>query len=263
MQVTTDFFDVLQFSINILQFPDREDFDNLDNGLATIFDNLHQKLYGTTKQSLLIAEANGINPQSVWDTLVQMNKSQCALNNSKSFLDIPDESLWNLLKDIEMKHPIYREYTNTLDRGGKWDKSIIPQVEAKAVIEFFLEMRNELLLAYRQPLMNGAIQPILSQSSLVLPDNLNTDRARKYFARAVEFGYMESTATGYQWLFGGLAQLGYFVERVFCPNNTEHLPEQDINRLFGVNRIGSAISQVHNAKKPQKWRADIDKLFDD
>lgn len=100
-----------------------------------------------------------------------------------------------------------------------------------------------------------------------LPSELNTERARKYFARAVEREWMATTSTGYKWMFGGargcLARLGYFVMRVFCPTNTEQIPEQAINRLFGVNRIGGAITQLHQAKKPQKWRAEIDSLFDD
>jgi hypothetical protein len=101
-----------------------------------------------------------------------------------------------------------------------------------------------------------------------LPSELDTERARKYFARAVEVGYMTPTGTGYKWKFGGergcLARLGYFVERVYCPTNTEQIPEQSINKLFVVNRIASAITQLHNAKKPQKWRAEIDdKIFFD
>lgn len=105
-------------------------------------------------------------------------------------------------------------------------------------------------------------------NTLCLPSELDTDRARVYFTRAVEVGYMQPTRTGYKWTFGGargaLARLGYFIERVFCPTNTEELPEQAINRLFGVNRIGSAITQLYNAKKPQKWRAEIDsKIFFD
>jgi len=104
--------------------------------------------------------------------------------------------------------------------------------------------------------------------TLYLPSELDTDRARVYFTRAVEVGYMQPTQTGYKWVFGGargaLVRLGYFVERVFCPTNTEALPEQAINRLFGVNRIGSAVTQLHNAKTPQKWRAEIDnKIFFD
>lgn len=100
-----------------------------------------------------------------------------------------------------------------------------------------------------------------------LPSEIDTEQARKYFARAIEAKYMTPTANGYKWEFGGkrggLARLGYFVERVFCPTNTEQLPEQAINKLFGVTRIGSATTQLHNAKKPQKWRAEIDKLFID
>lgn len=100
-----------------------------------------------------------------------------------------------------------------------------------------------------------------------LPEELNTDRARKYFARAIDAQYMTPTANGYKWVFGGkrggLARLGYFVEKVYCPTNTEQIPQQAVNRLFGVNRIDSAIAQVHNAKKPQNWRAEIDKLFID
>lgn len=102
-------------------------------------------------------------------------------------------------------------------------------------------------------------------ASITLPEELNTDRARKYFAKAIECEFMVPTATGYKWVFGGnrgKVRLGYFVVRVFCPDNTEQLHEQAIDRLFGVNRIGSAITQFHTAKKPQKWIAVIDRLFD-
>lgn len=113
-----------------------------------------------------------------------------------------------------------------------------------------------------------AAEVCLKLEPLSLPSELDTERARVYFTRAVEVGYMQPTQTGYKWVFGGergaLVRLGYFVERVFCPTNTEELPEQAINRLFGVNRIGSAITQRHNAKKPQKWQVEIDnKIFFD
>lgn len=110
-------------------------------------------------------------------------------------------------------------------------------------------------------------KPTDHPEAVTLPEELNTDRARKYFARAIEAKYMTPTANGYKWEFGGkrgvLASLGYFVEEVYCPTNTEQLPEQAINRLFGVIRIASAITQLHQAKKPQKWRAKIDALFND
>lgn len=101
-----------------------------------------------------------------------------------------------------------------------------------------------------------------------LPDGLKTDRAIKYLTRAVEVGYIIPTDTGFKWIMGGkrglLARLGYFVEKVYCPTNTEQLPEAAINSLFGVSRICSAITQLYNAKRPQKWRTEIDnKIFFD
>lgn len=107
-----------------------------------------------------------------------------------------------------------------------------------------------------------------NDSGLNLPRELDTNRARKYFARAIEAGFIIDIETGYKWIMGEargtIARLGYFVEKVYCPTNTESLPEKAINDLFGVSRIGSAITQLHNARKPQKWRAEIDeKIFYD
>jgi hypothetical protein len=104
--------------------------------------------------------------------------------------------------------------------------------------------------------------------TLYLPSELDTDRAREYFLQAVERKWMQPNSTGgYDWLLGGkrggLARLGYFLEKVYCPTNTEQLPEQALNRLFGVTRLASAITQLHNAKRSQRWRAEIDSLFDD
>lgn len=139
------------------------------------------------------------------------------------------------------------------------------------ILPDFAVIFNELCFIYdeiamRQPEFVKSIE-VDTAEGVKMPDELNTDRARKYFARAIECGYMKPIANGYKWEFGdkrgGLARLGYFVERVFCPTNTEQLPEQAINKLFGVTRIGSATTQLHNAKKPQKWRAEIDKLFID
>lgn len=101
-----------------------------------------------------------------------------------------------------------------------------------------------------------------------LPSELDTDRARKYFTRAIEAGWMSRTASGYNWTFGGSrgakARLGYFVVKIYCPTNTEQIPESAINKLFGVSRIASAITQAFNANKPQKWRTEIDnKIFFD
>lgn len=163
------------------------------------------------------------------------------------------------------------------------------------IVEYYRKNREQIIKAYKNKLgwatpypsyqnildtldtLNTNLNVVLTnlyfniaaqQDIASLPNELDTDRARKYFARAIEIGYMAATATGYKWEFGGkrgsLARLGYFVERIYCPTNTEQIPEQSINKLFGVNRIASAITQLHTAKKPQKWRAEIDnKIFFD
>lgn len=114
------------------------------------------------------------------------------------------------------------------------------------------------------------VKELLSKvcKGLILPKEIESPRVRKYFTRAIELGYIEQTENnGLKWennQRGALARLGYFILRVFCPNNIGTVPEQTINKLFGVNRIGSAISQQQNAKKTQKWKSEIDtKIFYD
>lgn len=105
-----------------------------------------------------------------------------------------------------------------------------------------------------------------SESNLiVLPAELDTPRAREYFGRALEHGFIGKTSTGYEWTLkkgrGSLAQLAYFCSRVYCPNNTGRLPEAALNKLFGVSRIGSSLTQISNAKEPQEWRKTVDRIF--
>ena len=56
-----------------------------------------------------------------------------------------------------------------------------------------------------------------------LPSELDTEGARKYFARAIEGRYMKKEGNGYKWLFGdtkGQVRLGYFCSKVFTPPQT-------------------------------------------
>ncbi len=103
----------------------------------------------------------------------------------------------------------------------------------------------------------------LEPQQILLPHELDTERARLCFAKAFEAGFMERTETGYKWLFqnGSKATLAYFTEKVFCPQITDTYPEVLINKLFGVSRIGKARTQVYDARKPQVWRNQIDRLF--
>lgn len=104
-----------------------------------------------------------------------------------------------------------------------------------------------------------------------LPKELDTPRARRYFAEAVRLGYMELTEDGrYRWLGTGrkpcTAELAYFLGRVYnykytiTGNAGENFPEESLNELFGVKRLYSSLTQVYNAQKPQRWRRLIDEI---
>ena len=90
-----------------------------------------------------------------------------------------------------------------------------------------------------------------------------TEREKKYFAKAIEVGLMEKTDNGYRWLHnnGLKASLGYFLNRVFNPKGTAQIPYQRMENLFNVSRLDSIIDKALTTKKPQKWRKEIDTLF--
>ncbi len=92
-----------------------------------------------------------------------------------------------------------------------------------------------------------------------------TEREKKYFAKAIEAGLMEKDGDSYRWLHnnGLKASLGYFLNRVFNPKGTAQIPCKRLGVLFGVTRLDTVIYQAVNPKKPQKWRTEIDNLFDD
>ena len=92
-----------------------------------------------------------------------------------------------------------------------------------------------------------------------------TGHEQNLFVKAIERGLMEKTDSGYRWLHnnGMKASLGYFLKRVFDPNGTTPIPYQRMENLFNVSRLDSAIDKALTAKKPQKWRIEIDALFND
>lgn len=104
-----------------------------------------------------------------------------------------------------------------------------------------------------------------ANSPRTIPQELNTDRARAIFAKAVEAGYMEKTATGYKWLYnsGSKASLAYFIMQVFSPDNTKQIPFKALGQLFDVTRLDRALDQATTAKKLQQWRGAIDNLLKD
>ena len=150
------------------------------------------------------------------------------------------------------------------------------QMNSISLLPQFIVMFNELCKIYdeiemRQPEIVKGVDAETTEG-LRLPDELNTERARKYFARAVEAQFMELTPTGAKWLFGGdrgKARLAYFLERVYCPEPTDALQAPQcrvLEQYFSVHRLDRAIQQnADTGKSPavKQWRADIDNLFTD
>lgn len=105
-----------------------------------------------------------------------------------------------------------------------------------------------------------------------LPKELDTARARKYFHKAIERGYMRVENGKYRWIGtdnrGNRSELAYFLGKVYgyvhtsTGNAGENFPEESLGKLFGVTRLYSLLTQVYNAQKPQRWRAMIDELFE-
>lgn len=91
-----------------------------------------------------------------------------------------------------------------------------------------------------------------------------TELEMKYFERAIEAGYMQKTETGYKWLWGGdrgkKARLSYFIRKIYADDCLQ-IPYKRLEKLFGISRLDSSISQLMNAKKEQKWQPEIDKFF--
>ena len=106
---------------------------------------------------------------------------------------------------------------------------------------------------------------------LPLPKVLDTDRAQKYFHKAIERGYMRLENGKVVWVGicknGLYSQLAYFCGKVYGYRHSINgnignaIPEEELTAYFGVKKILVLINQVYNASKKQPWRVLIDELF--
>lgn len=110
-------------------------------------------------------------------------------------------------------------------------------------------------------------------NAIKLPKELDTARARKFFAKAIELQYMEAKDDGrFRWIGtdnkGKKAELAYFLGKVYNYQHTisgnagENFPEDSLDKLFGVTRLYSSLTQVYDAMNPQRWRSQIDNIFE-
>lgn len=104
------------------------------------------------------------------------------------------------------------------------------------------------------------IKEILARKAPEMPQE-----AVKVFERAINQGLIEVPLTGDLWRLvwkGSKVQLAYLCEKICCPTHTEYFPETMLNRLFGVERLGKARTQMYDAKTEQRWRQRLDRLFE-
>lgn len=98
------------------------------------------------------------------------------------------------------------------------------------------------------------------QQSVQLPPELDTEEARKYFAKAINIGYMKKEGNGYRWLFGGnkgQVRLGYFCNKVY----TSPRPINKLEQIFGVKKLSASITNADieaTRADVKKWRDEID-----
>lgn len=106
-----------------------------------------------------------------------------------------------------------------------------------------------------------------NSEELSLPPELDSPKARKYFKRAMERGYIKTTTTGLEWVAigggrGGNAQLGYFLSRIY----PQPRPINALERLFDVKKLSSNLTNAefdYKRANVKRWRAEIDNIFND
>jgi hypothetical protein len=132
-------------------------------------------------------------------------------------------------------------------------------------------------LIFSVPLPDGWFDAFVDEEpeegdDINLPKDLDTPRARIFFPKAIEKQYMAIEKGKFHWIGtndkGNISELAYFCGKVYnykytiSGNAGEDFPEESLNKLFGVKRLYSSLTQVYNAQKPQRWRSLIDSLFE-
>mgnify|MGYP006988863698 CR=1 FL=1 len=145
-----------------------------------------------------------------------------------------------------------------------------------------LSFRIEAAARYRNVLCNQIKEAYLAflddeqqpeGGDVELCDKLNTQKARKTFGLAIAKGWIEQQPEGgFEWIgfgkAGNKAKLAYLCAQVYGYQYTanrgnmgNNVPYDALGRLFNVTRLDRAMQQVFEAKKPQLWRRQIDKII--
>ncbi|MBD5272939.1 MAG: hypothetical protein HDS42_06735 [Bacteroides sp.] len=191
-----------------------------------------------------------------WNEADSTYWSRCdSLNSDYIEYNLPQEVYIERLKEIERERPLPFEFyaTPPLPDSLQW---ALGKLEEVIITDSVIDTStNELNTS------TG-----LSPDGLGLPMDLNTDRARKYFNRAIERGFIKPISTGFEWIpimgRGANAQLGYFLSKIY----SQPRPINALERLFDVKKLSTYLSNAeHEVKRADviKWRAEIDNIFND
>lgn len=161
-------------------------------------------------------------------------------------------------------------------------QSIDEDVTCDYAIEAISEIWNKIVKyeIKKQEKRNTSNQ--IPQKGINLPEELNTDEAKKIFSKAVKAGLMQplSNGSGYQWNRSN-AMLAYLCGKIYCGDRIKQdmvskewmlkrgetfFPETALMSFF-VNKERQAIKNLGQSRiqmqRPPKGYKDIDRLFDE
>lgn len=172
--------------------------------------------------------------------------------------------------DFSFKNIVLGERANNYNYGirERQNRGILTEKEADGIL-FFIHNTVEILnfKEYHIKSIFDELKGVGGEKTVNLPNDLNTDRAIRYFKKAIEAKLIVQSTNGFIWEDNVISRLAYFTELIFCRNdenkdNGNDYPETSLNLLFNVSRLGKARSQLSGNKegKPKKHE-DIDTLF--
>ena len=241
------------------------EYENDNNGLVPNLKNRRKigtvNVYGEicltdSEIQALLKDFNLLEDEDIEWINKELNNDREAIVFNKINNPYFTEYIKNLL--ISPIEVVQRKYFAPLIQGGVIYK--IDYYRKKQCKNYY-----DIVMYHYNMLLLNEIQNIIGPLKPDLKPQQETEREKEYFAKAIEAGLMEETDSGYKWLHnnGMKASLGYFLKCVFDPKGTERIPFKSLEALFGVARLDTVIRQVLDAKNNQKWRKDIDILFED
>jgi hypothetical protein len=112
--------------------------------------------------------------------------------------------------------------------------------------------------------------PDSEHNKVTLPSRLDTELARKIFAKAIEEGYMEEAGSHYSWK-GTKALLAYMCGRIYCGDYPEYskyeqktfwefsnglFPDVELNALFeqtGIGQSSASRLSIRSTRDNRSW----------